>query len=516
VVPFGLPAEVLDTLSLYATSSGAVTLLATSGDAHGHYIIQGGSLWVQGDLELGMVGVGTFSHNNGSVTVDGALSIANGESLLGTSRYDMDGGTLSAGWLIVGDLKVSGVMNYGIFDHDDGTVTVANDLIVGHEWDDMPATGWGDGTYNLTGASAQLDVIGSTFVGNQGEGTFSHSQGTHTTEQLILGADATGSGSYTLSGAGGAFIGGSGDRFFIRGDFLSQSDAATAWNTDRADLIFRQGSTGRHTMNVTSEDRGAVGAAWTDNFAWGRVSIEAGETVILADAGAPGGALYTQNLALETGATLDAADLNLRLKAAPVNQGTVDMATGNLVVEYDGASPFEAIAEQLRCGLSDGPTGYWDGPGIHSGDAAADAQRITALGVIDNSDSEFGIGGLAEFAGEPVSLQSVLVAYCWYGDANLDGVVDTNDYDKINTAWLLWTAEGIVPDGGFRWAVGDFNYDGTIDSNDYDRINNAWLLSEGGLLSGAAPAPTPEPATLALLAAASIVLLAPRRKRGDA
>jgi len=106
------------------------------------------------------------------------------------------------------------------------------------------------------------------------------------------------------------------------------------------------------------------------------------------------------------------------------------------------------------------------------------------------------------------------VAYAWYGDANLDGVVDTNDYDRINTNWLLWTAEGTVPAGGFRWAVGDFNYDGTIDTNDYDLINNAWLLSGSAPLGGlGAPVPTPEPATLALLGLGLGVLLL-RRRRG--
>ena len=95
-----------------------------------------------------------------------------------------------------------------------------------------------------------------------------------------------------------------------------------------------------------------------------------------------------------------------------------------------------------------------------------------------------------------MSLASVLVGYTWYGDANLDGVVDSNDYDMIDNAWLLWTTQGTVPDGGFRWAVGDFNYDGVIDSNDYDKIDNAWLLQNGGL-APVAPAPltAPEPAT---------------------
>jgi RHS repeat-associated protein len=52
------------------------------------------------------------------------------------------------------------------------------------------------------------------------------------------------------------------------------------------------------------------------------------------------------------------------------------------------------------------------------------------------------------------------------GDANMDGVIDTNDYDIINRNWLLGT--------GDEWGEGDFNGDGVIDSNDYDIINANW------------------------------------------
>ena len=47
-------------------------------------------------------------------------------------------------------------------------------------------------------------------------------------------------------------------------------------------------------------------------------------------------------------------------------------------------------------------------------------------------------------------------------DFNLDGDLDSNDYDLIDRTWLLWTTQGMVPEGGFRRAVGDFNYDGSI------------------------------------------------------
>jgi len=198
--------------------------------------------------------------------------------------------------------------------------------------------------------------------------------------------------------------------------------------------------------------------------------------------------------------------------AAPT--GTIDLTENNLVVEYGGgANPFADVAAWLAAGFGGGPAGYWDGPGIQSSAAAAHPQRLAALGVIDNSDPDPKVGGLADLEGEPVSLESVLVRYTWWGDANLDGIVDSNDYDMIDTNWILWTQEGRVPTGGFRWAVGDFNYDGVIDSNDYDKIDNAWLLSGGAPLGGGTPAATPEPATLVLLAVGAAALAGRRTRR---
>jgi len=191
----------------------------------------------------------------------------------------------------------------------------------------------------------------------------------------------------------------------------------------------------------------------------------------------------------------------------------LDLTDNALVVDYSAAaSPFDDVAGYIASGLHDGPGGYWDGPGIVSSVAAADPRSATALGIIANSDTETGIGGLTEFAGEAVSLKAILVGYCWWGDANLDGVLDSNDYDRIDTNFVLWTREGRVPEGGFRWAVGDFNYDNMIDSNDYDKIDNAYVLSAGGPVGHGTPVPMPEPATLALLAAGLGALVVRKRR----
>lgn len=80
-----------------------------------------------------------------------------------------------------------------------------------------------------------------------------------------------------------------------------------------------------------------------------------------------------------------------------------------------------------------------------------------------------------------------------YGDANLDQVVDDADY----TIWA--DSYGAVSAG---WAQGDFNGDGLVDDADY----TVWADHYG------AAGLTPEPATLAILAAGAGTLLRRRRE----
>jgi hypothetical protein len=78
-----------------------------------------------------------------------------------------------------------------------------------------------------------------------------------------------------------------------------------------------------------------------------------------------------------------------------------------------------------------------------------------------------GTGGViySTFDGQPVSTTDVLVKYTYYGDANLDGVVDGSDYSLIDNGFLTHAT---------GWFNGDFNYDGVIDGSDYTLIDNAF------------------------------------------
>jgi len=108
----------------------------------------------------------------------------------------------------------------------------------------------------------------------------------------------------------------------------------------------------------------------------------------------------------------------------------------------------------------------------------------------------------------------VLIKYTYYGDANLDGVVDGSDYTRIDS--------GYITSGSTGWMNGDFNYDGVINGSDYTLIDNAFN-TQGAQLAAAIASPTaqiaggsssvPEPTTISLLALGATGLLGRRRRR---
>jgi hypothetical protein len=208
--------------------------------------------------------------------------------------------------------------------------------------------------------------------------------------------------------------------------------------------------------------------------------------------------------------------------------GNIDLTNGNLVVDYNPAagSPFDAVVTLVKSGLGGGK---WDGTtGLTSSVAAWDSDPLNVdgkgtigIGVIENNDPELTRDptGVAQKytnleVGDGVALDasSVLVKVTYWGDANLDGKVDANDYDLIDRNFLF------TPDV-VRWATGDFNYDGSIDANDYDKIDRAFLFQGApmsdpvqGDVGSPAPMTTPEPATMALLGLGALAALVSRRR----
>ena len=85
--------------------------------------------------------------------------------------------------------------------------------------------------------------------------------------------------------------------------------------------------------------------------------------------------------------------------------------------------------------------------------------KTRAVGVAVNSLNNNG-AGLATFGGQSVGPADLLVGYTFVGDANLDGRVDSRDFQRLMVGFNK-------SNGNNLWQEGDFNYDGFVDFADF-------------------------------------------------
>jgi hypothetical protein len=189
--------------------------------------------------------------------------------------------------------------------------------------------------------------------------------------------------------------------------------------------------------------------------------------------------------------------------------GKLDLTDNRLIMRSGGAAAVEeAVAAAYNFNA-------WDGPGITTSMPAA-TTGLTTLAVATASEI-FGIAPAetAEWAGQIVHGDDVVVRYAYAGDANLDGLIDGGDYGIIDNMVQVPGAHG--------YANGDFNFDGVIDGGDYGIIDNNIQAQGAPFPAYAAPSASasitavPEPAAclFATLTATYLSLArAPLRKRG--
>jgi autotransporter-associated beta strand protein len=194
------------------------------------------------------------------------------------------------------------------------------------------------------------------------------------------------------------------------------------------------------------------------------------------------------------------------IKALTITSGALNLNDQDLVIDYTGTSPLPAVQTALTSGFAGGS---WTGSGINSDSAAAASSSAhkTALGYGEASAvfSAFP----ATFSGQQVDDTSVLVRYTYSGDANLDGKVDTLDFNSLAANF---------GGNGKVWTQADFNFDGVVDTLDFNSLaaNFGQQLPDGaGLSAGGASIGTlvPEPASTALVALAFAAAAASRRRR---
>jgi hypothetical protein len=233
--------------------------------------------------------------------------------------------------------------------------------------------------------------------------------------------------------------------------------------------------------------------------------------------------------------------------------GVLDVGSSGLVIEYgNGASPVGDLsfartarnypANSIQRYAQSAFNGFgWNGPGISSSYAANDPNGLTAVGIADENDlgdvypADYTVagGGTGTWMGQPINdTNNVLVRMTWYGDGNLDGVVNRLDVTALSQGY-----NGIA--GYVGWSDGDYTYSGDITKVDVSLLAQSYLFQGAPLgdaiTSGQAQyllaldpdmpanvqaafqsiAGTPEPSAAALLCASAVGATSRRRGRAS-
>lgn len=172
-----------------------------------------------------------------------------------------------------------------------------------------------------------------------------------------------------------------------------------------------------------------------------------------------------------------------------------DLGNNSLIIDYTTTSPLPTIAAYIKSAYA---AGSWTDPGLTS--SAAFANHKTALGYAEASAL-----GISTFDGQPIDSTTLLTAYTYYGDANLDGTVNALDFNSLATNYGR-------SNGNEVWAQGDFNYDGTVNSSDFAML----AANYGQTIPSSAAAPlgaiVPEPALIGFLCLGLAASLRLRRR----
>ncbi len=182
--------------------------------------------------------------------------------------------------------------------------------------------------------------------------------------------------------------------------------------------------------------------------------------------------------------------------------GRLDIGDNTMIV--DQPASLAGVRSQLLSGYNSGfwsPVGPFSGNGITSSSAASNSTKPnkTAIGF-----STAGNLGTNSFAGESVDSSALILKYTYFGDANLDGTVNTADFTMLANHFGSPTQ---------LWSDGDFNYDGVVNALDF----NAIATNFGQTLSSPALGiVVPEPGSLVAMAIVGVGCCRRRRTVGRA
>jgi hypothetical protein len=516
--------------------------------------LSGGTLSIAqaSTINAGLTVSGGTLSGSGDVTVNGPLTWSGG-TMSGTGKTVV----AAAGSLSIDTTGLRVFLDRVLENHAPATWSGSSDI------------DFTDGTINnvagvvfTASATAGMSVFGGTDAFNN-SGTFNRSGTGTTTIGIALNNSGTVNvqgGKLALSGGGssnsGSFNIANGSTVTTAGTFVFsnttavsgggtmelsgsvQAAASASIDVAGASLILDTdaGSSTSRTLSITAHSAANVQLKSAEHLsslsligATGSIASGVGDTLFVdALALGPGGTFSVLPLpahparrpALVLG-RYDGVTPTVRGSLSIDSAGSLDLADGAMVLHEDtkphAVTDLTAVAASIKSGAafdSGSGTFKWSGPGIDSSTAASDPKLLTAIGSMIN-DNGAGSAIYATFppggSGVAASINDVLVRTTYFGDANLDGLVDGVDFALLNNGF----ANGLS-----GWSNGDFNYDGVIDGVDFALLNNSFA-NQGAPFAGQQVAPVgasantvvPEPGALGLLGAGGLGLLA-RRRRG--
>ena len=221
-------------------------------------------------------------------------------------------------------------------------------------------------------------------------------------------------------------------------------------------------------------------------------------------AGAPGQALNIVGTAWTNSGLIESVNNSfLVLHGTWSNTGVIDV---NSWLFVDGTQAGRDVAyEQVIDQLRGARNAKWAATGITSSAARSDPSGMTGLAAILNDNGD-GAPIFTHFASgtQAATEDFTIVKYTWNGDANLDGIVNADDYFLADSGYITQKK---------GWYNGDFNYDGIINADDYFLIDSAYIAQSAVLWHSHSPIPIPEPAFLSCFAVAALFALTRRYPR---
>ena len=427
-------------------------------------------------------------HSGGTFTQLGNVSTTN--LSIGSATWDQHSGTLS----ILGSQFSQGELQIGMSSGPDvplpGTFRLRGGTLRTHLID--VGSLFTAGTYEQSGGGV---LVTSVTIGSRldSRGTFNMSGGTFFASSLQLGREGAAAGTLTQSGGSLSVASANLNGMVnISGGTFQTSVGGTAGPMANHGVIRQSGG---FTNFGAVDGAGRIEITGSGSMSAGRVRQHA------VHLGGNGRITTVSN----DPATHVVPLLSFEETAGTV-RGTWDLADGALVVDYNTGSPSAAVRRYLKSGHA---SGSWNGTGLNSSDARA-SLGTTALGYAESNDILGATGGL--FRGVLVDGSAVLVRLTRYGDANLDGLVNLQDFNRLALSF---------GGSGKGWSQADFNYDGVVNLNDFNRFAANFGLSaassdgptahDWAALAAAVPEPT---AALLSGVAAPATLLRPRRRRG--